>query len=88
MTASPQPGPQVDDVTTGLTEIFRDVFAEPAMVLREDMTMSDIAGWDSIRMVVILLAVEERFGTTLRAAEVRRIRSVGDLARLARGGSA
>ena len=58
------------------------------MILRDDMTMTDIPGWDSIRMIAILLAVEQRFGTPLRAAEVRKIRSVGDVARLARSGTA
>ena len=67
-----------------LVEIFREVFGRPELQLRPDMTADDIPEWDSIRMLTLLLAIEQRLGATLRAAEIRRIGSVGDLARLVR----
>ncbi len=86
--ATPTPAREPDGVDAALAEIVRDLLAEPALPLHDDMMMADLPGWDSIRMVTMLLALEQRFGTTLRAAEVRRLRSVGDVARLVRAAAA
>lgn len=73
-----------NEVDDRLVEIFREVFKAPEMDVRADMTTEDVAGWDSIRMISLLLAIEKGFGVTLRGNEIRRIGSVGDVARLIR----
>lgn len=69
-----------DEIDTRLTDIFREVFDDPAMTLRPDMTARDVAGWDSGRMVEILMATEEAFGITFTTREVDALARVGDLA--------
>ena len=66
----------------GLTEIFRETFGDPSLPLTPEMTAQDVPGWDSLRMVIIIIAVEERFGIRLRTSEMDRLHCVGDFVAL------
>lgn len=70
------------DVYAALTEIFRDCFDDDAIVLRAATSARDIAGWDSAKMVYLILAVEERFAIRMRSREIDALRCVGDWVRL------
>jgi acyl carrier protein len=69
------------DVMQAVQEIFRSELADPAIVLDPAMETGALDGWDSFANVEILLACEARWGLTFGAAEIDRIRSVGDLVR-------
>ena len=71
-----------DKVYELLKEIFYDVFFRDDIVLTPELTASDIAGWDSMKQVEIVLSVEERFDVKLTTKEVDSLRKVGDLASL------
>ncbi len=66
------------DIQTSLTDVFRETFGDPLLVLRPEMTAKDVAGWDSLKMVIIIMAVEERFGIEMRTSEMDSLRCVGD----------
>lgn len=68
------------EIYDGLTAIFHDAFDDPDLLLRPDMTAADIEGWDSVKMVAIIIATESRFGIHLRSREVDGLSTVGDLA--------
>ncbi|KQT57240.1 hypothetical protein ASG52_04055 [Methylobacterium sp. Leaf456] len=68
-----------DAIDARLTDIFREVFDDPALVVRPEMTARDVAGWDSGRMVEILMATEDAFGITFTTREVDALARVGDL---------
>ncbi len=68
-----------DGVDSRLVAIFREVFADPHLALRRDLTPDTLPHWDSIRTMSVLMTLEERFGLTLRAAQIRALRSVGDI---------
>ena len=67
-----------DEVTERLTRIFRAVFADDALVLRPSMTARDVEGWDSAKMVTLILEVEDAFNIRLRGRDIDALRSVGD----------
>ena len=71
--------PATDTVDERLAAIFRETFGRPDLQVQADTSSDDVPGWDSIRMVSLLLAIERDFGVKLRSGEVRRIRSVGDI---------
>jgi len=73
---------QEGDIFRDLTEIFHETFGDDSIVLRPEMTAADVLGWDSLRMVMLIVAVEERFGIATESAEIDRLRCVGDLERL------
>lgn len=64
-----------------LTELFRDIFADDAIVLRPEMKADDIEGWDSFTNVNLIVATEERFGIRMQTAEIEKLANVGDLVR-------
>ena len=65
-----------------LNEVFRQVFANPELDIRPDMTPNDIDGWDSMAHLNLIAAVELRFTIKLDNKELRGIRTVGDLGQL------
>lgn len=69
----------VQKVTNDLTAIFRDIFADPALRLERDTTADDVPGWDSARMVEIIIATEAHFGITFTTRETDNMRCVGDM---------
>ena len=70
------------EIYAGLTEVFRDLFGDPALVLTPQTTAADVPGWDSINHLNIVAGAEERFGVRLGTREIERLRNVGDLAAL------
>jgi acyl carrier protein len=62
-----------------LTTVFRDVLDEDDLVLKPNMTAEDVDSWDSLSHVRLVLAVSKAFGVKFSAAEVGRLKNVGDL---------
>jgi acyl carrier protein len=65
-----------------LTEIFRDVLDNDEIVLAPHLTAKDIAGWDSLSHVRLVLTVEKVFRVSFTASQVGRLKNVGELADL------
>ena len=66
-------------IDPALTEIFQDLFGDGAMVLTRDTSARTVKGWDSIKHISLIVAVEERFGIKLKTSEIDRLGNVGDL---------
>ncbi len=66
------------ELLDALTEIFRENFDDGKLVLSLSTTARDIPGWDSAKMVMLVLAVEERFDVRFRSKEIDALRSIGD----------
>lgn len=62
-----------------LTDLLRDVFVSPDLVLTPATSAADVPDWDSMKQIEIILAVEERYGVRFTAREVDAMRSIGDL---------
>ena len=69
-------------VYSELTTIMRDVLMQDDLVLSPGLTARQVEGWDSFKMIEIVLAVEAHFGIKVPSQEVDRLDSVGDLASL------
>ncbi len=70
------------EIYATLTDLFHDVFSDDSLVLTPQTSADQVAGWDSVKMVTIILGVEQRFDVRLRSREVDKLRNVGDLATL------
>lgn len=77
-----------DAVYAKLTDIFHDVFDDDAIVVRPELTADDVDEWDSLAHVRLVLAVEKKFGLKFSAAEVGRLKNVGEFAALIEAKSA
>lgn len=65
-----------------LTTLLRDTFDDDELVATPELTADDVDEWDSLAHVRLMLAVEKAFGVKFSAAEVNRLKNVGELAAL------
>lgn len=73
-----------EETLVSLNSIFRDVLKSPQLVLKESDTASDVEGWDSLNHVILIGAIESRFGIKFRLKELMSMESVGDISRVVR----
>ena len=66
------------DLTT-LTEVFQQVFEDDELAISRDTTAADIASWDSLMHVSLILAVEKKFRIRFSTSEVSSLMNVGML---------
>jgi acyl carrier protein len=59
--------------------VFRDVLDEETLVLRPEMTASDVENWDSISHIDLMVGIEREFGVRFTTAEIAGLKNVGDL---------
>jgi len=67
-----------------LTEIFRNVFGDDTLEATPALSAKDVAGWDSLRNIRLMLTVERAYGIRFSATEIGKLQNVGDLAQLVR----
>jgi acyl carrier protein len=69
-------------IYAGLTDIFRDVFANQTLQLAAGTSAKEIEGWDSFAHINIIVAAEAHFGVRFRSSEAQDLKNVGDLVRV------
>jgi acyl carrier protein len=62
-----------------LTEIFRTLFNNSDLVLREGLVATDVPGWDSFNHVNLMITIEQEFGVKFTNEEVAKMQNVDDL---------
>ena len=70
------------DILAQLTEIFRVVLDDDAIVLNPLTTAADIPAWDSMNHITIVVEAERHFGIKIRTAEIEELHNVGDFMNL------
>jgi acyl carrier protein len=65
------------DVRDRMESVFREVFDDPALVLRDDMTADDVEGWDSLTHINLIIAVERALAIKFATAEIARLKAPG-----------
>lgn len=71
-----------DTTYAKLTEIFHDVFDDDSITVTPELTADDVDEWDSLSHIRLVLAVEKKFGLKFSAAEVGRLKNVGEFVSL------
>jgi acyl carrier protein len=61
-----------------LTDIFRTLFNDPSLILRDDLTAPDVAGWDSFNHINLVMQIEEDFGLRFTTDEIVSLKDVGE----------
>jgi acyl carrier protein len=62
-----------------MTEIFRDVLCDDELILTRDLTAKDVAGWDSLSHIRLLVTIERKFNIKFTLPEIRELKNVGEL---------
>jgi acyl carrier protein len=61
-----------------LTDIFRTILDAPGLVLKDDLTASEVPGWDSFNHINLVMQVEEDFGVRFSTEEISSLKNVGE----------
>ena len=67
------------EIIEKLTAVFHEVFNDNTIVLRDDMTATDVERWDSLTHILMITNVEETFGIKFKLKELNKLKMVGDL---------
>jgi acyl carrier protein len=68
-----------DEIYGRLTSLFRDVFDDDTLVATPSMTAKDVAEWDSLNHIRLIVAIEKAFGIAFTTAEVAGFANVAQL---------
>lgn len=71
-----------DDIYGKLTPIFRDILGDDSLVLKPEMTATDVPDWDSFNHINIVVATEVAFKIKFKSAEIEELKNVGELVHL------
>lgn len=63
------------------TQLVADVLELPVTEVNDELGPATTAGWTSIRHLQLIAAAEENYGLSFSRAEIRAVRTVGDLRR-------
>jgi len=77
-----------NDLYVELSAIFHDVFDDESIVVTPQLTADDVDEWDSLSHIRLVLAIERKFGLQFSAAEVSRLKNVGEFVALIRSKAA
>ncbi len=67
------------DLHSQLEDVFRQVFDNDQLTLRDDMTALDIEGWDSVAHINLMFGIEQAFGVRFKGNELADMKSIGEL---------
>jgi acyl carrier protein len=59
------------------TSVFRDTLDLDDLVLSPQLTARDVEGWDSLNHILLVVAVEQRFGIKFSTGEIDGLENVG-----------
>ncbi len=69
-------------VLAEITDVVRQVLEDRTIELAPDTAMGDMAGWDSMNHIAILVEAECRFDVVFDLADLEAVPTVGHLVRL------
>jgi acyl carrier protein len=70
--------PKLAEIYAKLTAIFREVFDDDNLELTPKLTAADVDEWDSLNHIRLVVSVERAFGVSFSAAQVGRLKNVGE----------
>ncbi|HQY10561.1 MAG: acyl carrier protein [Ferruginibacter sp.] len=66
-------------ITEKLAAIFRNVFNDDAIILRDDLTANEVANWDSLTHMLMIGEVEKVFSVRFKLKELGKLENVKNL---------
>ncbi len=73
---------QETEIYSSLTNIFHDIFGDDTLVLSPDLSADQVADWDSLAHINLIVTIESRFKIKFKTAELESLRNVGQLVKL------
>ncbi|MCM1251763.1 MAG: acyl carrier protein [Clostridium sp.] len=68
-----------EKVYENLNEVFRYIFDDESITVRDETTADDIEDWDSFEHINLVIAVEKKFGIKFTVGEANEMKNVGEM---------
>jgi acyl carrier protein len=68
-----------DKIRTELTNIFKKVFNNPQIVLKDELTANDIEKWDSLTHMILISEIESLFQIKFKLKDLNKMNNVGKM---------
>lgn len=62
-----------------INEVFCEVFEDDDLKVTRSTTAADIAAWDSVMHITLMMAIERAFKVRFKSADVAGLKNVGEL---------
>ncbi len=70
------------DILNSCSEIFQTVFSDPKLLVSVSTSASDIADWDSLAQIRLLMTMEQKFEIQFSLDEVEDLQNLGEIIEL------
>jgi len=67
-----------NEVAQRLSAIFREVFEDETLQIHDAMTAKDVAGWDSLNHINLIVQAERSFKIKFTTKEIMTFQNVGE----------
>ena len=68
-----------EQILSNVNEIFIDVLENEDLNISENTTASDIAEWDSLSHIALVVSIEKFFKVRFTAKEIQDFKNVGEM---------
>ena len=68
-----------EDIYERLNEVFQDVFGDDDITVNDNTTAADVDGWDSLRHITLLAAIEDEFDIEFSMGATVKMKNVGEM---------
>ena len=68
-----------EEIYERLNDVFRDVFGDDDITVNDETTANDVEGWDSLRHITLLAAIEDEFDIEFSMGQTVKMKNVGDM---------
>lgn len=68
-----------EEIYERLNEVFQDVFGNDTLTVSDDTTAKDVDGWDSLRHISLLAAIEDEFDIEFSMGQTVKMKNVGEM---------
>ena len=69
----------MQEIFEAVQEIFRDVFDDEELVIKDETNAEDIEDWDSLEHITLIVAMEKEFQMKFDIKEVNKLENVGQM---------
>lgn len=68
-----------EEILAKVNEVFRSVFDDESVTVGYETTAADVEGWDSLRHITLIEAIEDEFDIRFKMNEVTGMKNVEEM---------
>ena len=68
-----------EEILEKVNEVFREVFEDDSIIVKDETTADDIEEWDSLMHITLVSEIENAFGFKFKMKDVVGMKNVGEM---------